>query len=113
MSHIGERRFTDEYVIPYIREAHPDATIQTEYYISDPRGFADLWVSLGTHHLACEVGNNDSSIRDESAQAVQYAGDFPHALPAVFVPDDHGDTAAMEIWRSRGVLIREVPTGGE
>lgn len=110
MSHISEKRFTEEIVIPWLKEQHPDAVIEQQHYIEDPRGFADLWVDVGSHILAVEVGNNDASIREESAQAIEYADDHPNARPMVIVPEDHGDRTSIRIWRNY-VLIRLLPTG--
>lgn len=109
MSHISERDFIEGYAIPWLKEQHPNATIERNRYIEDPRGFADLWVHIGSHILAVEVGNNDASIREEAAQAIEYAADQPNARPMVIVPDGHGERTSIRIWRNH-CLIRLLPT---
>lgn len=111
MAHISESEFTEDHVIPWLQETHPDARLVANHYLGDePEGYADLWVDLGSHILAIEVGNNHASIREEAAQAQEYADHHPAAVPMVVVPEDHGSDTAIDHWRSRNVLIRLLPT---
>lgn len=110
MAHIEEDAFRDQVVIPWLREQHPDADLETERWVDRTGAFCDIWADLGTHILAIEVGNNDSSIRSEAAQAMEYAGDSPVAVPAVIVPVGHGEPEVVELFEERGVLIWMLPT---
>lgn len=112
MSHISEERFRDEVVIPWIREHHPDADLELERWVDRSGAFCDIWVSLSTHSLAIEVGNNDSTVREEAAQAMEYAADSPTAVPVVIVPVGHGEPEVVRIFEERGVMIWMLPTEG-
>ena len=107
MGHVSEAAFQDRVVVPWIREQHPEADIETNRYLDhvENGAYADVWVDLGTHSLAVEVGNNDSTIRSEAAQAVEYAGYSPTAVPVVVVPVGHADPAVVDIFDARGVMI--------
>lgn len=114
MPHIPEFQFRDEVVVPWLREQHPDAGIETERYLDhlEHGGFADVWVDLGTHSLAVEVGNNESTVGAEAQQAIKYADYSPTAVPVVIVPVGHADPAVVDIFEGRGVLVWMLPSEG-
>jgi len=112
MGHIGEDEFRDQVVVPWLREQHPDADFELERWVDRSGAFCDIWADLGTHHLAIEVGANDSTIRSEAAQAMEYAADAPTAVPVVIVPVGHGEPEVVNIFEERGVLIWMLPSEG-
>lgn len=113
MSHITERRFADEYALPWLRDRFPDASIETQRWVDATDGFVDAWVELPGDRvapgivLAVEIGNDDS-VRDECAQAVEYASNHARAVPYVIIPDRHADGAVVDVFRSRGVVVVEL-----
>ena len=114
MAHISEAEFQDQVVIPWIREQHPDAGIETNRYLDHVENgcYCDVWVDLGTHSLAMEVGNNDSTVGSEAQQAIEYADYSPTAIPVVMVPVGHTDPDVVSIWEGRGVLVWMLPAEG-
>lgn len=114
MPHISEDEFRDTVVVPWLREQHPDAGIETERYLDHlvHGGFADVWVDLNTHSLAVEVGNNESTVGAEAQQAIKYAGYSPTAVPVVIIPVGHADPAVVDIFEGRGVLVFMLPAEG-
>lgn len=103
----SEASFRDDVVEPWLRERHPDAEIDEEHWVSETGAFADYWVDLDTVILAVEVGN-DGSIRDECAQAFEYAGNDDRAVPVVIVPEGHSEPAVVQLFRALGVVIHEL-----
>ncbi|WP_435119071.1 hypothetical protein [Halolamina sp. C58] len=110
MTELSEAEFLSQRVLPWIRERHPTASIETERWIHRTGAFCDVWVDLGTHELAIEVGNNPSSVRAEAAQAMEYAAESGSAVPVVVVPTDHAEPSVVEVFEERGVLVWFVPT---
>lgn len=112
MGHMSEEQFRDQVVVPWLREQHPDADLELEKWVDRSGAFCDVWLDLGTHFLAIEVGANDSTVREEAAQAIEYAADRPTAVPVVIVPVGHGESEVVDIFEERGVLIWMLPAEG-
>lgn len=111
MTHLdSERQFRDEYVVPWLRERHPHADMELERWVERTGAFCDIWLDLGTHILAIEVGRKDRNIRGEAAQAQEYAAEHPDAVPVVVVPKGHREREVKHVFQERGVLVWEVPT---
>lgn len=111
MADLSEDEFRDDHVVPWIQEQHPDAEIETKRYLDhvEHGGYVDVWVNLGTHHLAVEAGNHDSSVRAKAAQAMEYAGYSPVAVPVVALPVGSVDQAVRAIFEDRGVMTWLLP----
>lgn len=117
MTHLSEEAFARDYGFPWLNDRFPSSTIEKQKYVTDPRGFVDAWVSIPAPEdpaliAAVEIGN-DESVRDECAQAIEYASHDDRAIPYVIIPANHASHDAVSIFRDRGVVIIELPTATE
>jgi hypothetical protein len=125
MGDIPEDKFTDDFVVPWLQTRFPHAAIDREKWlgnaddvdVTDPtNGYADVWIRTPCDTgvdpgiiAAVEVGNDDT-VRDEVAQAVEYASVNDRAVPYVVIPADHADGGVVQTFRCRGVVVVELST---
>lgn len=125
MGHIDEDKFAEDFALSWLRGHFPNGTLRREEWLGDDdkpfvdyptEGYADAWVTPDTTrkidpavYLAVEIGNDDT-VRDECAQAVEYASVHDRAVPYVIIPANHADENAVEAFRCRGVVVIELST---
>lgn len=125
MGHIDEDLFAEDFAVPWIHDRFPHAHIERQKWlgntdrldVDDPTdGYADVWIRTpGDTDVdpgliaAVEIGNDDT-VRDECAQAVEYASANDRAVPYVIIPANHADQGVVETFRGRGVVVVELST---
>lgn len=114
MTHISEAEFADEYALPWLETHYPNASIERQHWVGGTGAFADAWVRIGDGMhpaviLAVEIGN-DRGVRNDCAQAIEYAGNHDRAVPYVIIPAYHAEHSVVDVFRNRGVVIVELPT---
>jgi len=108
MAHISEEEFQCR-LEEFFRDEYRGmaVSIERQKWLSGISGYADFWIELPEVTLAVEVENDTGSIRPGCAQAMEYASADSDAVPVLCVPEGHTESKVVEIFRGRGVLIKE------
>lgn len=99
MSDLSEAAFVEQLWQRFERQFDP-VGIEHEKWLDETGCYADFWIEAGDLVLAVEVENDADSVRDGVAQALEYAGNHPRAVPVVYVPRGHVEQAQVQALRA-------------
>jgi hypothetical protein len=104
MTHISERVFVDDFVVPWLEGYFDPGAIETEYRLPSNRR-ADVFVRTPVGDFVFEAENDAGSFDVGAGQALGYAEELSRDLgvrpvPFLVVPDDHVEQPELSIAKS-------------